>query len=224
MRAQAQEPEFWVVPDVFLLDSEEGSSPTSSSWEPKTGSALVALRKARVRASVTGLGDLIQDRLVHAMSGSLWRWFVNESTRLAGGSAGLAGVRMKFGTDGDEAKSKGLAEFTESWQARRSSVTAGLTSSHRVWVSVSRRGRQWWCWLGRRRRPDSVFHCPRRVRSWSVRGRVGAWTIKLGDPLSEVDSAVSGWCFEAVSPRKGRCREGDRYDNGDVGPRRTLQW
>jgi hypothetical protein len=27
----------WVVPNVFLLDSEEGSSPTSSSWAPKTG-------------------------------------------------------------------------------------------------------------------------------------------------------------------------------------------
>jgi hypothetical protein len=57
----------WVVPDVFLLDSEEGSSPTSSSWEPKTGSTLVALRRARVRTSVTGLGDPIRDRFVHGM-------------------------------------------------------------------------------------------------------------------------------------------------------------
>jgi hypothetical protein len=67
MRAQAQEPEFWVVPNVFVLNSEEGSSPTSSLWEPKTGSALVALRRARVRALVTGLGDPIRDRLVHGM-------------------------------------------------------------------------------------------------------------------------------------------------------------
>ncbi|KAB8372639.1 hypothetical protein FH972_024740 [Carpinus fangiana] len=39
----------WVVPDIFLLDSEEGSSPTCSSWEPKTGSALAALRRARAQ-------------------------------------------------------------------------------------------------------------------------------------------------------------------------------
>ncbi|KAE8125990.1 hypothetical protein FH972_020748 [Carpinus fangiana] len=43
---------------------------------------------------------------------------------------------MRFGTDGDEARSKSLAEFTESQQARQSSVTAGLISSHRVWVGV----------------------------------------------------------------------------------------
>jgi hypothetical protein len=74
-----------------------------------------------------------------------------------------------------------------------------------------------------------VFHCPRRVRSWSVQGRVDAGTTELGDPLFEADLAVSGWCFEVtrfevVLPRKGWCREGDRFGNGDVGPRRTRQW
>ena len=43
---------------------------------------------------------------------------------------------MKFSTDGDVARSKSLAEFTKSRQARQSSVTVGLTSSHRVWVGV----------------------------------------------------------------------------------------
>jgi hypothetical protein len=44
----------WVVLDVFLLNSEEGSSPTSSSWKPKTGSALAALRRARVQEPESG--------------------------------------------------------------------------------------------------------------------------------------------------------------------------
>ncbi|KAE8056007.1 hypothetical protein FH972_012810 [Carpinus fangiana] len=30
-------------------DSKEGSSPTSSSWEPKTGSGLAALKRARTQ-------------------------------------------------------------------------------------------------------------------------------------------------------------------------------
>jgi hypothetical protein len=43
---------------------------------------------------------------------------------------------MEFGIDGDEARLKRLAKFTKSRQARQSSVTAGLTPSHRVWVGV----------------------------------------------------------------------------------------
>jgi hypothetical protein len=54
---------------TFLLDSEEGSSPMNSSWEPETGSSLAALRRARTQEPEFGSAPMF---LLDSEDGSCW--------------------------------------------------------------------------------------------------------------------------------------------------------